>query len=123
MSWEVEYTDEFEEWWHSLIEKEQVAVDASVRLLELLGPSLKFPHSSGVKGSRHGHMRELLETEVRGRRSEVGGKGQRADIGRRTSDIWNIGGQGSGEIRRETTDGMRNTSPLQMICMTNISTN
>jgi len=59
MSWEVEYTDEFEEWWHSLSEKEQVSVDASVRLLELLGPSLKFPHSSGVKGSRHGHLREL----------------------------------------------------------------
>jgi hypothetical protein len=59
MSWEVEYTDEFEEWWHSLNEKEQVSVDASVRLLELLGPSLKFPHSSGVKGSRHGHLREL----------------------------------------------------------------
>ena len=59
MSWEVEYTDEFEEWWHFLSEKEQVSVDASVRLLELLGPSLKFPHSSGVKGSRHGHLREL----------------------------------------------------------------
>ena len=59
MTWEVEYTDEFEEWWHSLAEKEQVAVDASVRLLELLGPSLKFPYSSGVKNSRHGHMREL----------------------------------------------------------------
>lgn len=24
-----------------------------------MGPSLPFPHSSGVKGSRHGHMREL----------------------------------------------------------------
>lgn len=59
MSWQVEYTDEFEDWWHSLNEKEQVSVDASVRLLELLGPSLKFPYSSGVKGSRHGHLREL----------------------------------------------------------------
>jgi hypothetical protein len=59
ITWEVEYTDEFEEWWHSLAEKEQVGVDASVRLLELLGPSLKFPYSSGVKSSRHGHMREL----------------------------------------------------------------
>ena len=50
MTWEVEYTDEFEEWWHSLAEKEQVGVD------ELLGPSLKFPYSSGVKSSRHGHI-------------------------------------------------------------------
>jgi len=81
MSWEVEYTDEFEEWWHCLTEKEQVSVDASVRLLELLGPSLKFPHSSGVKGSRHGHLRELRiqfggrSPEVRGRRSEIRGAG------------------------------------------------
>ena len=30
-----------------------------MRLLEERGPSLRFPFSSGVKGSRHGHMREL----------------------------------------------------------------
>jgi hypothetical protein len=30
-----------------------------VRLLEERGPPLRFPFSSGVKGSRHGHMREL----------------------------------------------------------------
>ena len=30
-----------------------------VRLLEALGPKLGFPHSSGIEGSRHGHMREL----------------------------------------------------------------
>jgi len=42
MSWEVEYTDEFEKWWQSLIEKEQVAVDASVRLLDA-GPLVKIP--------------------------------------------------------------------------------
>ena len=28
-------------------------------LLEQRGPQLPFPYSSGVKGSRHGHMREL----------------------------------------------------------------
>ena len=28
-------------------------------MLEDLGPQLPFPHSSGVKGSKHGHMREL----------------------------------------------------------------
>ena len=26
MSWEVEYTDEFEEWWLSLTEEEQISV-------------------------------------------------------------------------------------------------
>ena len=30
-----------------------------MRLLEERGPDLPFPYSSGVKGSRHSHMREL----------------------------------------------------------------
>lgn len=40
-------------------EDEQVSLDASVRLLEERGPTLGFPHSSGINGSKHGHMREL----------------------------------------------------------------
>ena len=59
MSWEVEYTDEFEDWWSGLSEDEQISVAASVQLLEVRGPQLGFPHSSGINGSRHGHMREL----------------------------------------------------------------
>jgi hypothetical protein len=59
MAYEVEYTDEFEAWWDGLNEAEQDSVDVAVRLLEDRGPSLPFPYSSGIKGSRHGHMREL----------------------------------------------------------------
>ncbi len=59
MRWEVEYTDKFGEWWSNLAEEEQEAVDACVRLLEVRGPALGFPHSSGINGSRHPHMREL----------------------------------------------------------------
>ena len=59
MVWEVEYTDEFEEWWNALTEEEQISIAASVQLLEERGPKLPFPHSSGVNGSRHSHMREL----------------------------------------------------------------
>jgi len=59
MVWEVEYTDEFGKWWNGLSEGEQESVDASVRLLEDRGPTLGFPHSSGINASRHGHMREL----------------------------------------------------------------
>lgn len=59
MNWEVEYTDEFGEWWNSLTEAEQESIDASVRLLESMGPALGFPHSSGISGSKHNHMREL----------------------------------------------------------------
>ncbi len=59
MTWEVEFTDEFGAWWDTLTEDEQVSVAASVSLLEARGPALGFPHSSGINGSRYGHMREL----------------------------------------------------------------
>lgn len=57
--WDVEYTDEFGAWWAGLTALEQESVDASVGLLMHAGPNLGFPHSSGVKSSRHSHMREL----------------------------------------------------------------
>ena len=59
MKWEVEYTDGFEDWWESLSEGEQEDISASVQLLEDRGPNLRFPHSSGISGSKHSHMREL----------------------------------------------------------------
>lgn len=59
VKWDVEYTDELEFWWLGLLEAEQISIDSSVRLLEEKGPNLGFPHSSGVNGSKHPHMREL----------------------------------------------------------------
>lgn len=59
MSWEIEYTDEFGDWWVELIEVEQESIRASVKLLSEFGPNLRFPHTSGINSSRHGHMREL----------------------------------------------------------------
>ncbi|CAN1545080.1 hypothetical protein MCEMSEM23_01928 [Rhabdaerophilaceae bacterium] len=59
MGWNVEYTDEFGEWFETLIEAVQDDVVRSVGLLEAKGPQLPFPHSSGIEGSRHAHMREL----------------------------------------------------------------
>ena len=59
MTWEVEYTDEFGVWWEDLDEDTQIAIDTTVRLLETKGPQLPFPHSSDVRGSRYGQMREL----------------------------------------------------------------
>jgi hypothetical protein len=57
--WEVEYTDEFEEWWEVLTEGEQIDIAASVGLLEEYGPNLKHPYSSGINKSAYTHMREL----------------------------------------------------------------
>ncbi len=59
MAWEVEFTDEFGQWWESLTEAEQESVTASVKVLEQLGATLGYPHSSGIAGSKHSHMREL----------------------------------------------------------------
>jgi len=59
MTWDIEYTDELGAWWAGLSEAEQESIDASVRLLEEKGPQLGFPHTSGIHGSRHRHMREL----------------------------------------------------------------
>lgn len=59
MACEVEYTDEFGSWWRSLSLTEQENVTAYVTLLENRDVRLGHPHSSGIHGSRHGHMREL----------------------------------------------------------------
>ncbi|MGC6331065.1 type II toxin-antitoxin system RelE/ParE family toxin [Rhizorhabdus sp. FW153] len=59
MACEVEYTDEFGSWWRSLSQTEQEDVTAYVTLLENRDVRLGHPYSSGIHGSRHGHMREL----------------------------------------------------------------
>jgi hypothetical protein len=59
MIWDVEYTDEFEFWWESLTENEQIDIASIVNLLEQCGPNLKFPFSSGIEGSKLTHLREL----------------------------------------------------------------
>ena len=59
MAWEVEFTDEFEDWWNDLDEGEQESVAAVEGLLEAKGPTLEFPYSSAITTSRHNHMREL----------------------------------------------------------------
>jgi len=47
MAYEVEFTEEFEQWWNSLDADEQESVDFSVRLLEAR-------HSSQASLRRHG---------------------------------------------------------------------
>ena len=57
MIWDVEYTDEFGDWWAELTEFQQEDVTAVVELLGDHGPRLPFPYSSGIGSSRYSHMR------------------------------------------------------------------
>ena len=59
MAYPVEFTDEFGEWWDSLNEDEQASVAALVGLLEEVGPTLGYPHTTDIRQSRHGRVREL----------------------------------------------------------------
>jgi hypothetical protein len=59
MTWQVENTSEFGVWWMGLEDAVSKRIAAAVDLLATHGPALEFPHSSGILGSRHSHMREL----------------------------------------------------------------
>lgn len=92
-AWEVEYTDQFGQWWQALLESQQDAVAARVELLTEYGPELAYPYFSDIRGSRHGGMREL--------RVQSGGRPLRvfnAFDPRRTS-ILLIGGDKTGNDR------------------------
>ena len=57
--WEVEFTDQFEQWWRRLSQDQQEAVDERVMLLAERGPALKRPIVGAVSISRHHNMKEL----------------------------------------------------------------
>jgi hypothetical protein len=59
VAWDVEFTQEFRDWWNTLTEDQQDDVAYSVGLLAELGPALGFPHSSKINASHHSGMREL----------------------------------------------------------------
>lgn len=57
--WEIEYTEHFEQWWHSLDEDQQEAITARVELLEEQGPNLGRPIVAEVLESDVPHLKEL----------------------------------------------------------------
>jgi len=59
VEWQVEYTEEFENWWRDLTDDEQAEISAKVKLLQELGPTLPRPHSDVIVTSRHSNMKEL----------------------------------------------------------------
>ena len=59
MAYEAEVSDEFKAWYENLSEPEQNSVERVVLMLMEAGPALGYPHSTGIKGSKFSHMREL----------------------------------------------------------------
>ena len=59
MSWEVEASDEFKEWYESLREEERASVAENVDMLEEYGPALGRPYADTLRGSRYQNMKEL----------------------------------------------------------------
>ena len=59
MAWEIEFTDEFGQWWDGLTGEGQEDVNAAVVALREFGPALTRPLADTVRGSRFANMREL----------------------------------------------------------------
>ena len=48
MAWNIEFTDEFGDWWEGLSLGEQESVRVKVELLAELGPALTRPHADTI---------------------------------------------------------------------------
>ena len=59
MTWEVEATDQFLEWWRGLSADQQESITDRVDLLAGTGPDLGRPVVDRVHTSRHQNMKEL----------------------------------------------------------------
>ena len=59
LAWDVEYTDQFEQWWETLTADEQAAIAVAVEALQERGPALGRPFVDTLKSSRHANMKEL----------------------------------------------------------------
>ncbi|MGA9069516.1 MAG: type II toxin-antitoxin system RelE/ParE family toxin [Terracidiphilus sp.] len=59
MAWEIEFTDEFSEWWDRMTADEQKSIARYVGLLEQAGPDLCRPYADTIRGSRVSNLREL----------------------------------------------------------------
>ena len=59
MTWEVEVSDEFIQWYDGLNEQEGVSVDSAVDMLQEYGPALGRLYVDTLKGSKHTNLKEL----------------------------------------------------------------
>jgi hypothetical protein len=64
MPWDVEYTNQFEEFWDGLTLEQQTALRARVTLVREQGPELRRPYVGEILTSRHSpRMKELICNE------------------------------------------------------------
>lgn len=59
MAWNIEATDEFQQWFSELTSAERVSVASKVDMLEEVGPALGRPNVDTMKGSNFPNMKEL----------------------------------------------------------------
>jgi hypothetical protein len=62
---EVEFTNEFGEWWDGLDAEDQDHLNGVVGLLQAHGPNLGRPSVAPVKGSTIDHLKELRSSTLR----------------------------------------------------------
>lgn len=62
MEWQIVVTDEFEQWFLSLSDLEQVDILAMIDVLEIKGPTLGRPYADTLKGSAK--IRNLKELRL-----------------------------------------------------------
>lgn len=109
-TWDVEYTDEFEQWWSELTEEGQDRVAAAVEKLEEVGPVLGRPWVDTVTASRHANMKELRPLRLNRdepRRHQSGRSRRRQDAALRVLFVFDprrtaillLGGDKSGNWR------------------------
>lgn len=92
-AWEIEYTDEFGEWWDRLDPDEQESVTGYIDMVEEEGPELKRPYADAIHGSRFINMREL-RVQHKGRPHRV-----LYAFGPRRTGVLLIGGDKTGNAR------------------------
>ena len=65
MAWEIEVTDEWQDWYWNLPKKQQDAVESAVDKLADEGPALKRPLVGQITGQKYHHVKELRVGSLR----------------------------------------------------------
>ena len=57
--WTINYTTEYEDWFTSQDEENQMVINAKVMVLSEFGPNLGRPYVDTIKGSKYANLKEL----------------------------------------------------------------